>query len=245
VSTVEAAFHARPLTRNEKGLARSVFGSSIDCARVRLIPTAVLEYRTVANTIRIPEGFTISDPYMAQTLIHELTHVWQYQHGGTSYISISLASQIAATWRTGSRNAAYGYQITPGRTFFDFMPEQQGLLVENYFAMRQDLASIPADLAVGGGLTYLSNHLDSSGNFIFLSAAARQTEITRELPLHERLIQQMRAALPRQEASLLLDRAQEVTPLAERAPTPPEHRRTPVKPLLEISSPRGGAPTAP
>jgi len=237
LSTVEAAVHARPLTRDEQSLVRGVFGSSIDYGRVRLIPTAVLEYRTVANTIRVPEGFTITDANMAQTLIHALTHVWQYQHGGTGYISLSLASQIAATFRTGSRNAAYGYQITPGQTFFDFTPEQQGLLVENYFAMRRDQASIPASPAAGRARNYLSNHLDSSGDYIILSAADRQAEIARDLPLHEPLIQQMRTALPRREASVLLERAQEVmrAPLVERAPTPPERQLTPVKPLIEIS----------
>ena len=54
---------------------------------------------TVGNTIRVPEDFTIADRTMAATLIHELTHVWQYQHAGTSYISVSLGLQLAGTSR--------------------------------------------------------------------------------------------------------------------------------------------------
>lgn len=229
VSTVQAGFTGRRLSEGEERLARSIFGASIDYARVRLIPTGFLEYRTVANTIRVPEDFTIDDEYMAQTLIHEMTHVWQYQHGGTSYISVSLAAQIAGTIRTGSRNAAYDYQIKPGMSFFDLTPEQQGLLVENYFSMLRDQRTT-------GRQSYTGNHLDSRGEFQTLSEAERKAEISRELPLHEPLIKQMQAALPRPEVSLLSARATEVmrTPFDAAAPVREDLRIAPVKPLLEV-----------
>ena len=229
VSTVQAGLVGRPLSGGEEKLARRIFGASIDYSRVRLIPTGVLEYRTVANTIRVPEDFTIADEYMAQTLIHELTHVWQYQHEGTSYISVSLAAQIVGTIRTGSRNAAYDYQIKPGMSFFDFMPEQQGLLVENYFSMLRDQRTT-------GRKSYTGNHLDSRGNFETLSEADRKAQISRELPLHEPLIKQMQAALPRPEVSLLTVRATEVmsTPFDVAAPVREDLRIAPTKPLMEI-----------
>jgi hypothetical protein len=213
-STVQAALVGRPLNAAELRLARGVFAGSIDYSRVRLIPTGVLEYRTVANTIRIPEKFTLTNDYMAQTLIHELTHVWQYQHGGTSYISISLATQIAGTIRSGSRNAAYEYQIAPGASFFEFKPEQQGSIVENYFAMLRDLKAPPR-----------------------MQTSDRMAEIARELPLHQPLIKQMQAALPRREADLLTNRATEVmrSPLEGAAPVPPERQVTPVKPIFEVN----------
>ena len=164
-----------------------LFASSIDYSRVRLVHTDILEYRTVGNTIRVPNNFTISNSKMAQTLIHEMTHVWQYQHGGTSYISISLATQITAGIR-GSRNLAYEYQISAGTSFFDFRPEQQGLLVENYYAMLRD-QNAPASR------TFVSNHLDASGNYRYLSWTDRQAAISRELPLHEPLIRQMQGSI--------------------------------------------------
>jgi len=229
VSTSQAGLTGRSLTPDEVRLARSVFGDSIDYSRVKLIPTGVLEYRTVANTIRVPEDFTIGDKYMAQTLIHEMTHVWQYQHGGTSYISVSLATQIAGTIRTGSRNAAYDYRITPGASFFDFTPEQQGLIVENYFSMLRD-QGLPSRAR------YAGNHLDSSGQFQILSETDRRIEISKELPLHRPLIKQMQTALPRSEVDLLSTRASEVmrTPFEDMAPVREELRVAPVKPLLEI-----------
>lgn len=227
----------RALTRDERTLASGVFGSSIDFSRVRLIPTSILEYRTVGNSIRIPENFTIADEYMGQTFIHELTHVWQYQHGGTSYISISLGSQIAAGVGRGGRNFAYDYRINPDQTFFDFTPEQQASIVESYFMMQRDQTAIPRDQAAGSTATYESNHRGGEGGFrIRLSASDRLAEISSELPLHETLLSQMRAALPRPEVDILRLRASEVMRLPGQDLIPPPRglELVPIKPLLEI-----------
>jgi hypothetical protein len=230
ISSLQAGLIGRSLTLEEVALVREIFHNSIDYSRVRLIPTGVLEYRTVANFIRVPENFTISDEYMAQTLVHEMTHVWQYQHGGTSYISISLATQIAGKIRTGSRNAAYDYQITPDKSFFDFLPEQQGLIVQNYFSMLRDKNAPPQ-------LSYVGNHLDARGEFQILSRSDREAEISRELPLHEPLIRQMQAVFPRPEVDLLTKRATEVmsTPPEGMTSIPEKRHKTLVKPLLEIN----------
>ena len=227
----------RPLTRDERALAQGIYGTSIDFSRVRLLPTDVLEYRTVANSIRIPHDFTITDPYMAQTFIHELGHVWQYQHGGTSYLSISLGTQIAAEVGRGARNYAYDYRINPDQSFFDFTPEQQASIVESYFLMLRDQTNIPQHVAAGTAHTYQSNHRSGAGGFRdSLSATERLAEISRELPEHERLITQMRAAVPRPELDIMRIRASEVmqTPGQDLFPTPPERQIMPVKPLLEL-----------
>jgi len=227
----------RPLRRDERELARSVFGDSIDYDRVRLIPTSILEFVTQPNAIRIPENFTLASEYHAQTFIHEMTHVWQYQHGGTSYMSVSLGTQLAATAKRGSRNFAYDYQIRPGQTFFDFTPEQQGLMVENYFSMLRDRAAIPRHQAMGATRSYDSNHMAASGFPASLSATDRLNEISQELPLHEPLIRQMRAVLPRPDVDLLQQRAAEVmqTPGVGAIPVPAERQLIPVKPILEIT----------
>ncbi len=230
LSEVSAAAAGRPLLPAERSLAEGVFGTSVAYARVRLIPTRILEYRTVGNTIRVPEDFTIAQPYMAETFIHEMTHVWQYQHGGTSYISASLSAQIVGTIAAGSRNAAYDY-VPNRRSFFEFTPEQQGLIVQNYFAMQRDRTR-PATAG-----PFRSNHLDSSGNFQLLSWADRQAEIAREFPIHQTYVQQMRAAQPEPEANLLLMRAADVMrePGGLAVPVAPERQIAPVKPLLEIT----------
>jgi Domain of unknown function (DUF4157) len=235
LSDVAGGVAGRPFTAAEQARAAAVFGASIDLARVRLIPTQVLEYRTVGNNIRVPRDFTVSDERMAETLIHELTHVWQYQHGGTSYISHSLQTQIAAAASRGNRNFAYDYEIKPGKSFFDFTPEQQAFIVENYFAMKRDQANIAGP--AGATKTYESVHLGPDGFKEPLGATQRTAEISKELPDHERVIAQMRAALPREEQEILLQRASEVirTAPALDVPRDPTREITPVKPIFELS----------
>ncbi len=224
----------RALTGVERSLAQAVFGNSIDYARVRLIPTGIwhLRYTTVANVIRIPEKFTIMDPVMAEWLIHEMTHIWQYQHGGTGYISEALAGAIAK-----GRQLVYKYEIVPGKSFFEFTPEQQASIVQNYFRMLQDRAKPRPSSGSIDVKRYLSNHRAESGKGISLSWPERQAEIRRELHLHETLIKQMRTALPQPEVDILTSRAMEVirTPHEEILPIPEEHQLTPVKPILEIA----------
>lgn len=233
-SDIAGAAAGRRLTPAEQALARPVFAASIDLDSVRLVTLEALQFRTVGNNIYVPPGFTISDSYMAQTLIHELTHVWQYQHGGTSYISESLAAQIGAAIARGSRNFAYDYQIRAGQSFFDFNPEQQGLIVENYFAMQRDLQAIPASRVVGSTRFYQSNHFGANGFPVRLQAAQRLSEIASELPLHEALIKQMRAALPQAQVDLLRLRASDVIRQAQDDLVPPERQLAPMRPLFEI-----------
>jgi hypothetical protein len=236
-SDIAAGLTGRPLLAPERELASSVFGDAIDYSKVRLIPTAIefLKFRTVTNNIRIPTDFTISDPYHAQTFIHELTHVWQYQHGGTSYISVSLATQIVASLKTPSRNFAYEYRITPDKSFFSFSPEQQGLIVENYFAMQRDAKIAKPDrLYVGNHPSLEACAIDPSC-LQLLSWRERQAEIARELPLHEPLIRQLQAALPRPEADILRIRASEVMRTPHEELVPQERRLLPIKPVLQVT----------
>jgi hypothetical protein len=237
VSELAGAVAGRPLLDPEIKLVEPVFAKSIDYSRVRLIGAKAPQFVTIGNNIYVPPDFTIGDAYHAQTLIHELVHVWQYQRGGTAYISRALVAQIGGIAK-GSRNLGYGYTIDPGASFYDFNPEQQGLIVENYFSMKRDEAEIAAASAAGGAPTkhYLSNHMDAKGGGIWLSAADRLAEIRSELPLHETLLAQVRASIPRPELQLLQQRALEVmaTPGQSQLPVAPERQLTPVKPLIEI-----------
>lgn len=232
LSTVAGAAGGRSMMDAERRHAAAIFANSIDYDRVRLIPVDALQFRTVGNNIYIPNDFTIDDAYYAQTLIHELVHVWQYQHTGTSYISRSLVAQIGGALR-GSRNIAYDYRLSAGDSFYDFNPEQQGLIVENYYSMLRDQREITASPTTA---QYTSNHLDSSGNWQWLSAADRLAEIQRELPLHEPLIAQVRASLPRPEIDLLQERAMEG--MGNRGQdifqVPEERQLTPLRPLVEL-----------
>ena len=236
VATVAGAALGRSLTSAERTLAFPVFGSSLDYDRIRLVPTSVLEYRTIANNIMIPQNFSITNAQMAQTLIHELTHVWQYQHNGTSYISISLGRQISASISRGNRNFAYDYQIQSGQSFFNFAPEQQAFIVENYYSMLRDRAAIRSAQPGAPVVNYRSNHLASNGFRRSLNMSQRLSEISTELPLHQPLIRQMQQALPRLELDLLDSRARDLmrTPGEDLIPVPEERRMVPLRPLFEV-----------
>jgi hypothetical protein len=124
------ASEIRRLTRAEKELAQGVFGESVDLERVRVAVTSVLSApTTLGNTIRSHDR-----DVERGTLIHELTHVWQYQTSGLRYISCALAGQVQGTVAHGDRNWTYEYDPTrTGTTFADYGPEQQASIVENAY----------------------------------------------------------------------------------------------------------------
>jgi hypothetical protein len=126
-----------PLSDHEMGLARPIFQGSIDYDAVRIVVTSVIAApTTLGNNIRTPQR-AMAD----RVLIHELTHIWQYQTRGTGYISNSVCAQVGAIIRTGDRNAAYEYRDQLGRpSIYDYNAEQQAHIVEDYFA-DSDLAN--------------------------------------------------------------------------------------------------------
>lgn len=123
----------RPLYTEERRDAAFIFGSSIDLDKVRVVHAVVVNApTTLGNFIRIPMNGTID----RRTLIHELTHIWQYQTKGTGYISDSLFHQVTATIATGSRNGAY--EVTEAdlrvNSIHRLPAEKQAVVVETYFA---------------------------------------------------------------------------------------------------------------
>lgn len=117
--------NGRSLKPEEKRLLLTIFGNSVNLEPIEIVPTSVgakgRPY-TLGNTIRVPDG-TIFD---AETLVHEITHVWQYQTRGTAYISDSVLHQL-----TGD---AYETNLVPGQSFYDYTAEQQATIVERYYA---------------------------------------------------------------------------------------------------------------
>lgn len=79
----------------------------------------------------------------SETLIHELTHVWQYQHDGAIYFPEAGWDQFVA-WLNNEDAYDYGdvtglqKKIADGEGFDSFNREQQGRIVEDYFKIRTD-----------------------------------------------------------------------------------------------------------
>jgi hypothetical protein len=149
-------FNTRALTANEKAIARSVFGDSINLDLVRIdewslsVPIAKAASGgernrpfTTFHTIN-----TWGGPLDNQTLIHELVHVWQYEHVGAIYIPEALA--------VNGSDAGYNYggvaklqaSKDAGRGITSFNPEQAAEIVEDYYRLKHD--DIPNDKHLNG-----------------------------------------------------------------------------------------------
>ena len=122
---------SRSLDHAERGHARDVFGDSLDLDAVRIVTTPI-----AAAPTTLGDYIRTSGSMPTATLIHELTHVWQYQHGGGAYISDSLCEQVAGWAATGSRNAAYDLTgvVHAGKRFSEYTAEQQAMIVETYYS---------------------------------------------------------------------------------------------------------------
>ena len=125
----------RPLTPGETDLSRSVFGTAIDYARVRIIRGRWWPFQP-KEIVMAPTGnihFHPADPrwsadYAAESLplqglfIHEMTHVWQSQKRGKYYLPLMRHPFCR-----------YGYQLKQGRRFDHYGLEQQAEIVRHRF----------------------------------------------------------------------------------------------------------------
>ena len=99
--------------------------------------------------VRLPEGLVphgAPDSYKIDWLVHELTHVWQYQHQSWLYLWRAIVAQLR------DKDQAYDYGGEDGliksrkksKNFKQFNPEQQGNIVQAYYVRKragQDVSS--------------------------------------------------------------------------------------------------------
>jgi hypothetical protein len=101
---------------------------------------------TLGNSIYFPHPLRTGDSDLEARifgdmawLLHELTHVWQYHHGGLGYIASAAWKHV----RLGP--SAYDYGGGQGlvkaaakrASFNDFNPEQQGDIVRDFYLRRK------------------------------------------------------------------------------------------------------------
>ncbi|TAJ71240.1 MAG: hypothetical protein EPO51_13125 [Phenylobacterium sp.] len=124
---------SRPLTAGERGFAAEMFGAGLDAGRVRIFAIPLWRRAFVAGpglivwpaaTVR-PDFAAPQVPLRVQAVfVHELTHVWQAQHG---------VSLILAKIKAGDSLASYAYDLQGGRAFTAMNIEQQAMVVEHAF----------------------------------------------------------------------------------------------------------------
>src|SRR6266566_4517861 len=132
---------SRPLTPGEAAAAHRVFGSALNTEGVRISEGGVLTLgsekgiwhsgtaRTLPDRIYFPlDAFQRKD--FMSWLIHELTHVWQYQQGAE--IPGMIFEGVVGNYDYG-KEAGLRKAWENGQAFDEFTTEQQGDILSHYY----------------------------------------------------------------------------------------------------------------
>jgi len=144
-------------TSAEVAAAKTVFGDKINYSKVKIITGKdmtlwgkILTWNGKAvvwgNKIYFPNDKNGNTKYDFDKnpawYMHEVTHVYQFQRYGWSYVPKSLWAQIT------KGDEAYDYQLVPGKAFTDYGIEQQADIVRDYYNGAAGRTSLtPAELA--------------------------------------------------------------------------------------------------
>jgi hypothetical protein len=133
---------SRRLSSEERAYAAEIFDGSIDYDVVEVSRGSLLAFASataVGNTINLcNEHFHADTLDLTESgravLIHELSHVWQFQNGGFAYIASSLAAQLWAFMKTGSRRNAYDWRAVDRkrRPWENWNAEQQAQCIADF-----------------------------------------------------------------------------------------------------------------
>ena len=131
----------RRLTDNEIKMAKLIFADSIDYAHVKIyqgipcLPTMQVAVSPNGNIYfprnNCPDDFTLASESHQIWMIHELTHVWQYQQGFKTWLG-GLFLFVSGGYR---RRRAYLYPKLSDICHFGMLNmEQQADLLAHYYA---------------------------------------------------------------------------------------------------------------
>jgi hypothetical protein len=150
----------RPLTREELEDLRRVFRGSVALYNVRVVPGSAGLFSvnsrpfTLGNTIYM-KG--VDPTAQRKVLVHECTHVWQFQHQGSRYVIDALGAQ--------SSDNGYHWQeeLADGATRWqDFNAEAEGKFIEDVYA-GGSLAGVPP---TGKGEFYDDDPVGPNARFV-------------------------------------------------------------------------------
>ena len=130
-------FNTRSLEAWEIELAKSVFGNSINYQRIRIDELAIAGPRQ--KKLCYVSFYIINSwgPMRNSLLIHELIHVWQYEHMGAVYIPRALRAQFSSAGYNYGGSEGLRSFLEQGKSFSDFNLEQQGDVVADYYRIRE------------------------------------------------------------------------------------------------------------
>lgn len=153
-----ATSRRRSLTDPEKAEARLVFGNSLNLENVKVSEAPIMSVggyaRTLPDVVYLPPGALTANmgDYMP-LLIHELTHVWQYQHGIT--VTTTLFHAIFSTYKYGGEQGLIRARAE-GKKFVDFNTEQQGDICRDYYNIVKGNSDAPPNHGTGAWDPYIA-----------------------------------------------------------------------------------------
>jgi hypothetical protein len=131
-------FNTRALSSREVAVAQTVFGKAIDLRLVRVDERAVLgpaftkRAFTSFHTINAWGGLEDS------VLVHELTHVWQYERAGAIYMAQALHAQIRRGLGAYDYGGPDGLRAAraKGMHLTSFNREEQAQIVQDFYLIK-------------------------------------------------------------------------------------------------------------
>lgn len=138
-------FNTRTLSSTETAEAKKVFGSSISYWQVRIDEYSLIAWLgslfSGGGGMGVTTFHTINFNHKIKTapgnsdmawLIHELTHVSQYEHVGSQYLGEALHAQATGGYGYGGEAGLLAASAA-GKHFRDFNREQQGDIARDFY----------------------------------------------------------------------------------------------------------------
>jgi hypothetical protein len=140
-------FNTRPLTDPEVEKAKIVFRNAINYDLVRVDHNAVLGPSWTKGAYVSFNTINAWGPLNDHTLIHELTHVWQYQNMGAIYMPRAIHAQGTPENYNYGGMAGLRTRQAAGKGISTFNLEQQGDITGDYYVAKTGGGTSAADLA--------------------------------------------------------------------------------------------------
>lgn len=126
-------WNLRPLSEDEASLAKYVFGNNIRLDLIRIDDAARFGTRKVASAYVSFNTVNYFKKIKKEIFIHELVHIWQYQHFGSVYIARAIKAQRSKEgYNYGGVSYLYHHMLKGGK-LIDFNFEQQADIIEDYY----------------------------------------------------------------------------------------------------------------
>lgn len=142
-------WNLRSLTDEESALAKSIFGDNIRLELIKIDDAARFGTRKVAAAYVSFNTINYFQKIRKEVFIHELVHIWQFQHFGSIYIARAIKAQRSkAGYDYGGLPNLY-HQMMKGAKLTDFNFEQQADIIEDFYRITtQSVRSAPMHLSI-------------------------------------------------------------------------------------------------